>query len=409
MGRLSAVFLVAFLASACLRSAAAADRGAEIDSLLPDLASDDAGRRAKARQNLEKKCLQAAQPGGQEADRAALCAAIAARLGPETPTVARVWLLRQLEYVGGAEVVGALTRLLDDKDAQIRECARRALQNNPSPQAADALRKALERAEKPEWRVAMVNALGGRKDRESVGALVDLLGSGETSVVEAAAAALGRIGGPEAARALATARKRVPAELKGAVADAYLLCADVYLAEGRSEEAAAIYNQMSAESESKLIRIAALQGLAAAKAAGATGKQAPPSEEPAPRPGKTKAAEPDAVASWDGRLRAAVKKALGAGRKPSFQLRSMRARVRVMGIASNGTLRVAARGIQLGVTWNRLTLADKTDLALAVAGPGPNDQALAAFYLTASGRETEAASYLLRAGEAAKEVREAFE
>lgn len=383
-------------------------------SLLPGLAGDNLKDRESAQKSFEKICHRAARPGA-EAERLAVCTAIAAMLGPGTKRPARVWMLKQLQYIGGPEVVAALARLLAEEDAQIRECARRALETNPAPKAAEVLRKALDRAESPEWRVAIANALGSRRDEESTGALARLLESSDQPVACAAAAALGKIGGPEAAKALSRARAKASGELLRVAADAYLLCADRFLAEGWNVEAAEIYKEMYSPSAPKLVRIAALQGLAAAKSA--KGSERPARQPRRERPGRpgpsAEGAAPEvdskAAASWDARLQARVREALKAGKGPSFLLKSMRMKVMVVEVAADGALKVAARGVQLGIPWPRLTAAEKKDLALAVAGGDPDGHAIVAFYLLSLGEKRQAELHLHRAGEAAKGLREMFE
>ena len=61
----------------------------------------------------------------------------------------------------------------------------------------------------------------------------------------AAATALGHIGSPQAAAALADFLKTAPAGLKPVAADANLACAGRFLAGGKKAEAAAIYKSLS--------------------------------------------------------------------------------------------------------------------------------------------------------------------
>ena len=48
-----------------------------------------------------------------------------------------------------------LAKLLSDEDADVRETARRALENNPSPDAGAALRAAMDKATDAKWKVAL--------------------------------------------------------------------------------------------------------------------------------------------------------------------------------------------------------------------------------------------------------------
>ncbi|MCX5654483.1 MAG: hypothetical protein NTY65_07545, partial [Planctomycetota bacterium] len=125
----------------------------DLATLVPDSAGDDLKKRANAMKAIEVLALSAARPGA-EAERAAVSQALAAKLVPATPQLARVWIIRQLQLIGKAEVVPVLTGLLDDKEVLIRESARRALQYNSSAEAGAALRAALDKAADPAWKIA---------------------------------------------------------------------------------------------------------------------------------------------------------------------------------------------------------------------------------------------------------------
>ena len=233
-----------------------------LDELLRQMGSQDAKEREQAQKDYQQICWRAARPGAH-VERDAACAAIVARLTPDVPKLAQLWLIRQLEHIGRDEAIGSLARLLDHQDRLIRERARRALQNNPSPRALTALRDALPRAKTPSWRVALANALGARRDAASVTVLARLLDDADLGVANAAAAALGPIGGDQAIEALDKARRDPRLHKTGH--DAFLACAERLLREGRKQEAAAMYEEVYASSEPKHVRVAALQGLLAAR------------------------------------------------------------------------------------------------------------------------------------------------
>jgi len=237
-----------------------ADFAKELDALLPNMSSDDLNQRKAAQDRFSLMCLAAGRPGA-EAERAALCAVILPKLGPTTGEEGRVWLLRQLQYIGRAESVTAVAALLDDKTPRIRECARRALQEIPGEEAAKALRDALAKADTSEWRVALVNALSQRRDAASVPAIAPLLTGTDEACALAAAAGLGKIGGPEAVRALAAATSKVTDQTRGVVLDSYLLCADTYAAAGKKTDAAAIYHEVYGAKNPPRMRVAALRGI----------------------------------------------------------------------------------------------------------------------------------------------------
>jgi HEAT repeat protein len=240
----------------------------ELDTLVPESAGDDLQKRANAMKAIEVMALNAARPGA-EAERAAVSQALAAKLVPATPQFARVWVIRQLQLIGRAEVAAVLTGLLDDKDALIRESARRALQYNPSTEAAAALRAALDKASDPAWKIAMINAVSQRKDTAGTAAIARLAADKDEAVVAAALDGLGTIGTADAAKAIAAVRATVPAKLKALANDDYLRCGDQLLKDGQKDAAAAIYQAVYVPAEPVALRLAALRGLVLAKGAAA--------------------------------------------------------------------------------------------------------------------------------------------
>ena len=230
-----------------------------VDSLLPDMGSDDLGKRASAQNTLEDISLRAGGPGA-DVQREALAKAVAAKLSAAPNAVAKVWMLRQLQHVGRAECVPAVAAAMNDKEARVQECARRALQENPSDQASKALRDALAKASEAPWRVALVNAVAGRRDAAGVAGLAALLKNADESVALAAAAGLGRIGGAEAAQALAAIRKTAAGKLRLVVLDAYLACADQLVAKDK-DAAFRIYKEIDDSSSPDRMRMGALRGM----------------------------------------------------------------------------------------------------------------------------------------------------
>jgi len=395
---------------------AARVQASELESLFPRLAGDNS-----ARQRFEDICLNAARPGAEQERQAASASTAALLLAPNATPDVRVFLLRQLQQIGGAEAVPYVARLLNEKEPEVRDAARRALEAIPAKEAGEVLRAMLAKTDDPAWRVALLNALGARRDEQAAPAAAKLLSDKDPKVVAAAAAALGKIGGPEAAKALSAAKSKVPQEIRPAVIDAYLQCADLYVAEGYYDEAIAIYKEY-AQSENNLLRIAALQGLVAAETARKSGK---PAKRVAKAPAKptTSAAETDSAAPkkalpeidsavlevWDAKLRKRASAALKGGARPAFPIESLRKRVTVTGLADDGTLSAsAADGGAVTLPWSRLTITDKRYLALGVLDDDPRSHALAAFYLFATGNDYEAGKHLKMAGDEADAVKEAF-
>lgn len=241
-----------------------ADYAKKIDELLAGMGSDDLKVRQEKQAAFEGLCHAATTPG-KDADRVALCKAIADKLGPDRPTEARVWMLRRVQQFGRAEMVDCLAKLLSDKDERVGRCALRALKNNPAPEAVACLRGQLAHATTDETRIAFINALGFREDAGSVVAIGRYLGAKDELLVEAAAAALGKIGTDGAANTLLAARAGKTGWLGDGVTDAALVCAEGLQAKGQTLVAAAVYETLLAPTENAATRVAALQGLAAAK------------------------------------------------------------------------------------------------------------------------------------------------
>ncbi len=224
-------------------------------ALLPQMDRHDQAAFLK----VEAIAHHAGRPGA-EAERAACCQALADVLKSKASTAAKVWILRQLVFVGKADVVPVEAALLADHDPRLRETARAALEHNPAPAAATALRNALSTATEPAWQGALALALGARKDAASVPELGRLLGGKDPRAVGAALMALGDIGDAAAAAALAKLPASLPQNLRITAAEAHLKCAERLLAAGNAQSATAIYRQHMGDAPHS-IRLAALAGL----------------------------------------------------------------------------------------------------------------------------------------------------
>jgi len=182
---------------------------------------------------------------------------LAAVLGTDASRAAKDFVCRKLSIIGTADSVPALAPLLLDE--KLSHMARYALERMSCEASLQAMRDALPKA-KGLVKVGIINSLGVRGDAKSVPALVGLLGDSDKQVVASAAAALGSIATPEAARALQDFQKKAPEGLEIAAADACLICAEKLLAAGKKAEAQAIYKQLST-STIKHVRVAAMRGL----------------------------------------------------------------------------------------------------------------------------------------------------
>jgi len=169
------------------------------------------------------------------------------------------FICRQLWYIGTADSVPAIAKLLLDEQTADMACY--AIGQNPSPEAGKALRDALDKAP-PKVQVRIINLLGDRRDAESVESLGKRVFGADMEIAEAAVASLGKIGGDRAGKILVEARAKGSSGLRLAATDAYLRCAEHLLAEGKMEQAITIYKELTGAQEPAFIRSAAVKGLA---------------------------------------------------------------------------------------------------------------------------------------------------
>jgi HEAT repeat protein len=172
--------------------------------------------------------------------------------------VAREYICRQLGRMGSAGSVPALAELLAEKE--LADTARSALESIPGAEATDALRQKLSELSGLQ-KVGVIQSLGARRDESSVPALERLLQGSDTQIATAAAAALGRIGSAEAARALASQTNLADAAFALEVADARLACAEALSSQGKRSEALAIYKSLVGASQPAQVQLAAKRGL----------------------------------------------------------------------------------------------------------------------------------------------------
>lgn len=182
---------------------------------------------------------------------------LVAALKANVPHAAKDYICRQLSLVGSAGCVPAVAELLPDE--KLSHMARYALERIPDEEAVAAMRDALPKTS-GKVKVGIINSLGVRRDAKSTAALVALLGDQDGEIASAAAAALGAIGTPEAAKALTDFQAKAPEKLQLAAADACLLCAERLAAAGNKAEAMALYKLLT-KSDIKHVKLAATRGM----------------------------------------------------------------------------------------------------------------------------------------------------
>lgn len=166
---------------------------------------------------------------------------------------AKQFACRELQAIGTAKSVPALAALL--ADAKTADIARYALERIGGDEAGAALRAALKAATGP-VRIGIVNSLGERRDAPSVAALTALARDTDAPTADAAIAALGKIGGGDALKALQVAA-RPPV---GVMADALLMCAESLAKRSRSDAAGVYRSVFENAAASPVARKGALRG-----------------------------------------------------------------------------------------------------------------------------------------------------
>ncbi len=181
-----------------------------------------------------------------------------AELLSEATLECKSFICRQLWIIGTADSVPAIAKLLTDEETADIACY--AIGQNPSEEAGKALREALDNVSS-KVQIRIINLLGDRRDTQSIEAIGKLVFGAEGEVGEAALAALGKIGGIQARKILVEARAKGDSELRFAATDAYLRCAEDFVAEGKSKQATVIYQELADKDEAAIIRSAAIKGL----------------------------------------------------------------------------------------------------------------------------------------------------
>ena len=181
---------------------------------------------------------------------------------PDATAFEKAKACRRLAVVGTKEAVPAAAALLTDP--QLSHYGRYALEGIPDPAADDALRAALPKL-KGLLLIGVINSIGQRRDAKALAPLTKLLNDSDAEVGRAAAAAIGRIPGPQAAKVLMEALGRAKGPVRMAVGDASLVSAEGLLAQGHRAEALALYNMLTAADVPKPVRLAAMHGIIGAE------------------------------------------------------------------------------------------------------------------------------------------------
>jgi HEAT repeat protein len=167
--------------------------------------------------------------------------ALIAILQSDAPKKDKAITCKKLAVFGSQQAVPALAALLPDKE--LTSWARIALEAIPGPAADKALREALGKVQ-GRVLIGVINSIGVRRDANAVDGLKSQLHNNNAQVAAAAALALGRIGNPPATRVLAQSLASAPGDVRSAVAEGCVLCAERLLADGKAKAAVRLYDKV---------------------------------------------------------------------------------------------------------------------------------------------------------------------
>ncbi|MBM3970905.1 MAG: hypothetical protein FJ302_13755 [Planctomycetes bacterium] len=162
-------------------------------------------------------------------------------LRSDAPPQDKAIACKKLAIDGSSECVGDLAKLLSDP--QLASWSRIALEAIPGTAPDEALRKASESLE-GNLLVGVLNSIGVRRDANSIDLLTARLQEKDGEVASAAAVALGRIGNAAAAKTLRASLADSRVNVRSAVAEGCVLCAERWLADGQAADAVALYDEV---------------------------------------------------------------------------------------------------------------------------------------------------------------------
>ncbi len=160
-------------------------------------------------------------------------------LQSEAPPQDKAIPCKQLAVYGSKDAVPALAPLLANSD--LASWARIALEAIPGPEADRALRDAVRKLSGT-LLIGTMNSIGVRRDPQAVATLANAMKGASPEVLTAAAVALGRIGGNEAAKVLRDALASSDMPTLAAVAEGAIRCGERFMEDGQFAEATRMYD-----------------------------------------------------------------------------------------------------------------------------------------------------------------------
>jgi HEAT repeat protein len=169
---------------------------------------------------------------------------------------------KQLAIVGTKECVPQLAKLLSDPE--LSSWSRIALEAIPDESADKALVDAAGQL-KGKLLVGTINSIGAKRIAAATDVLTQHLKDKNLQVASCAAAALGKIASDEATKTLRAELKDPASEIRGPVAEGCILCAERLNQDGKTDEAAAIYDEVRKSEAPKRRKLEATRGYIIAK------------------------------------------------------------------------------------------------------------------------------------------------
>jgi HEAT repeat protein len=184
-------------------------------------------------------------------------AELIAVLASDAPEADKAIACKKLAIYGSNAAVPELAKLLPNP--QLSSWARIPLEVIPGSEADEALREAAGKLDGL-LRVGMINSIAVRRDAQAVGFLVEQLNSEDPQVAEAAAVAIGKIGGDISTEALLAALKVPNSPNLNFVAEGCVLLAEQALAKGDTARAFEIYELVRNAPVAEPRQVAATRG-----------------------------------------------------------------------------------------------------------------------------------------------------
>lgn len=242
-----------------------------VDYLMPYMMAEDIPSQYQPQIALQDLGSYASRPGAELQRQACAKVMIKTLEEREMPDTLRNWFVLQIQRIGKAESVPALTKLLSNEDKHLRDYARRALEKNPDPSASDVLLKELGSATESTWKIGLINSLGERKAQAAIPTIIKALNDSDPKVASAAVTALTHTGNQAEIQALSDVLKNQSSPIYLKAAQGLIDIAQAKALNKQTSDAGAIfdatYESVSKSSpgapDATSIRIAAINGMMA--------------------------------------------------------------------------------------------------------------------------------------------------